>query len=331
MPVIPSPLPDEMARGYLGRIGSLNGLSDEAQIVSALRCMGGSEPADCRQSAVVELLALAAQCDLSAFLQHHTLLPYRKIVANRPVQDGLACTHYSLLQTQGMRPLRKGGYFCPQCVSEDIDFHGQSYWRRQHQLPGQLLCAKHGQGLCFVDSDNAFLKPPSVFCETASIEVCGNSVRAAVANPLHQRFFDIWSGLAERGQSIYSGVAARVFREKARALGIATLPGQVRRPWLSDRIVESFGARWLAALCPRLAKKSPCCEFPSIDQHILVNNGKSLAHYYVLIAAVLFETADEALLALVNLQPSDLGRTGRSFEKCPGSGGSTQKGSIFTN
>lgn len=309
MLVIPSPLPDEIARGYLGRIGQHNGLFDEARIGIMLRRFVGSEAVSRREHAALELLASVAQIDLSVFLQQHTLLPYRKIIATHRGQDVQSWSNRSLLWTQGMKAMRTAAYFCPECVGEDIDFHGQSYWRRQHQLPGQLLCAKHSRGLRYVDSDRAWLTPPSFFLET-SFEVRDEWIRLALENPLQQRFFDIWSGLAEQAPSIYSGVASRVFREKARALGFATRPGQTDRPWLSDRIVESFGGQWLATICPSLAAKVPGVEFPSIDRHILAKNGKSLAHYYVLIAAQLFDTADEALLALVAEQSSDLGQAG---------------------
>lgn len=309
MLLIPSPLPDEMAGGYLGRIGQLNGLADEARIVAMLRLYVGSDAANRREHAVVELLASSAQSDLISYLRNHSLLPYRNIISAQPGSDTQSWTHRSLLWTQGLKALRPASYFCPQCVSEDIDFHGQSHWRRHHQLPGQIYCAKHACGLCYVDSDNALLKPPSFFLKSA-FEVCDEWVRAAMESPMHQRFFDIWSGLAEYDQSIYSGVASHVFREKARGMGFATRPGQTDRPFLSDSIVESFGARWLATICPSLATKALGVEFRSIDRHILAKNGKSLAPYYVLIAAQLFDTADEALFALVATQPSDLGHAG---------------------
>lgn len=36
---------------------------------------------------------------------------------------------------------------CPQCVQEDLDVFGETYWHRSHNLPGVLLCAKHGCAL----------------------------------------------------------------------------------------------------------------------------------------------------------------------------------------
>ncbi len=37
--------------------------------------------------------------------------------------------------------------FCPQCVSEGIESHGWSYWRREHQIPFLTMCPHHGEPL----------------------------------------------------------------------------------------------------------------------------------------------------------------------------------------
>lgn len=33
--------------------------------------------------------------------------------------------------------------YCPECVSEDFERRGETYWRRTHQLPGVLVCTDH--------------------------------------------------------------------------------------------------------------------------------------------------------------------------------------------
>jgi len=37
--------------------------------------------------------------------------------------------------------------FCPECVNEDLAIFGESYWRREHQLPAVSMCQHHGHGL----------------------------------------------------------------------------------------------------------------------------------------------------------------------------------------
>lgn len=36
---------------------------------------------------------------------------------------------------------------CPQCVREDFEQYGESYWHRVHNLPGVLTCVRHGCAL----------------------------------------------------------------------------------------------------------------------------------------------------------------------------------------
>lgn len=38
--------------------------------------------------------------------------------------------------------------FCEQCSQEDVAKHGETYWRRSHQLPGVFVCLKHLTSLC---------------------------------------------------------------------------------------------------------------------------------------------------------------------------------------
>lgn len=37
--------------------------------------------------------------------------------------------------------------FCEQCSQEDVAQHGETYWRRSHQLPGVFVCLKHRTSL----------------------------------------------------------------------------------------------------------------------------------------------------------------------------------------
>ncbi|TAM48208.1 MAG: hypothetical protein EPN55_00540 [Gammaproteobacteria bacterium] len=48
--------------------------------------------------------------------------------------------------------------FCPTCRAHDLSLHGETYWRRTHQIPGVLVCPDHGTPL--VES-TALMKPTS--------------------------------------------------------------------------------------------------------------------------------------------------------------------------
>ena len=50
-----------------------------------------------------------------------------------------------------MRPTSVGERYlryCPLCVKEDREEHGETYWHRLHQISGMKVCVKHGVYLC---------------------------------------------------------------------------------------------------------------------------------------------------------------------------------------
>lgn len=51
--------------------------------------------------------------------------------------------------------------FCNVCRDVDIANHGETYWRRCHQLPGVLVCPDHGKELI----DTHALLNPTGFCD----------------------------------------------------------------------------------------------------------------------------------------------------------------------
>ena len=50
-----------------------------------------------------------------------------------------------ILMTSVRTPARM--MFCPQCLEDDQQMLGESYWRRIHQVPGVLVCPTHGEWL----------------------------------------------------------------------------------------------------------------------------------------------------------------------------------------
>lgn len=39
--------------------------------------------------------------------------------------------------------IRKFLRFCPDCINEDIEKYGETYWHRTHQIPEYIICSKH--------------------------------------------------------------------------------------------------------------------------------------------------------------------------------------------
>ncbi|MFT9820810.1 TnsD family transposase [Lysinibacillus sp. NPDC056185] len=90
---------------------------------------------------------------INDWIDHHTLYNYytnfiskeikQKVRDNMLHSGGNNSLHYSTGQMAGI--VKEPVYFryCPNCLEEDIQMYGETYWRTYHQLPSVFICLKH--------------------------------------------------------------------------------------------------------------------------------------------------------------------------------------------
>lgn len=297
----PAPLPEELDRGYLGRIMRLNGYSSEKDTVTAMIARFGMEHMSRRELSRLELLSLMSDQPLEQFAQFHSTIPLRRaITSSLPDLRHGSPTRRSLLCNSGMVGARPGAYFCVKCVSEDVSFHGVSYWRRDHQVPGHLWCKKHLVPLNYLDNDAAFLRSPSN-CIADSEVVPMAWVGEGQNNKFVNRFHDIAAGLSERISPLDVKFVALALRKQAESLGLNTVAAPVKnKPLLSDCVRKSFPAHWLTTVIPDLADKVKGQILNRVDGVLYMATSASSVWSYFLAAAVLYESADDALNGLIS-------------------------------
>lgn len=293
-----TPLPEEIDRGFLGRVMRLNGIEKKTEAIKTLSAWTVRVGQPYKQTSLVLLLSTVANMDTPAFVRRHTTLPlrrgitsYKAEVPHGDLSDG------TMYWPSATHPTRRGAYCCEQCAKEDLEFHGYSYWRRDHQTPGLYWCPKHGTPLHFIEDDDAFLLPPSQHLDYA-VRIQADWALQAKENPWNQRFLDICFYLMERPKPFTVKDASAVLSAKARETGFKVNRGVANSPLMSDHIIDCFGRPWLSTVLQAIANKPKGELSTKLDGVLFLHRSASSVSAYVLAAAVLFDSAEEAINAL---------------------------------
>ncbi len=152
MILLPRPYPDEVIGSVLARGARWLGLSWGRLLYLATGRSGSSVPF--LMPFALDRLAEATGTDPEYLLERHTLFPYavafmplarRAELKTRALSEGNQCGLDTLGHVVHARtPYRR---VCPLCIADDLQAHGETYWRRSHLLPGVNVCLIHGTRL----------------------------------------------------------------------------------------------------------------------------------------------------------------------------------------
>lgn len=279
-----------------------NGKTTEDHITRVLaEAFAADLPAKRNSVSRLELLSLAADMPVAAFVQEHSTLPLRRSITPHLTDHAHgSAVNRRMWEHSGMRRCREGAYFCPECAVADVGFHGRSYWRREHQTPGLYWCVKHRGPLKAVQSDQAFLQAPTLFLDhRRALEHQAPAVHHD--HPVIARYLSICAGLYDRPKPLPVQSVRTAIRRAAEPLGIPRYgvgcSHEGERWLLSDHVRDAYPREWLEAILPRLAFKRPGQVVDQVDGTLWAGALASAAHVYALAAATLFESSDAALQA----------------------------------
>lgn len=157
----PAPNPEESLGSIVCRTARANGSASGELLWKEIFRGGGI-------AEFAELLRV----DSETLLRRHSLAPYffarydpQHLYRNPSSNNRFRVTKL----TAGLGPGRAG--YCRQCVGEDLDWFGFSYWRRYHQIPGVRYCPKHQSTLEIANADQREFLPHDVMRSTAKTAV----------------------------------------------------------------------------------------------------------------------------------------------------------------
>ena len=296
----PIPLPDELDRSYLGRVLAINGMSEGKDGIAALQQCHPLADTSSAAPNLVELLSNVAGMSAEQFVRAHSLLPLRRAITTfyADIEHG-SPKRQTLLQFGDNAMLRPGAYFCEDCTAQDISKYGVSYWRRSHQIIGQMWCSEHKAPLRFVSDSNAFSTSPMA-AHKLSKPVPANLVVDAIKSPEVKRFLLIAKLLLERSKPLPAKYISFAIRNAANQMGFHTKGRLDTRPLLSDSIRQRFPRDWLMGCCDDLAQKAPGVPHQHLDDLVFRMGSTAPVGTYLIAAAALFDTAEHAMQAIAN-------------------------------
>jgi len=149
--LLPKPYPDELVGSVFMRASRWTGLTFQRLLAHL-----AGERANSHSMLLPSYPGIASACGLTpeALVRHHSLFPYAVSFLPPDIREArlvlfASAPHQraggSLAQkiVRNSRELK----FCPECVIEDVQAFGESYWHCLHQLDGYLHCAKHACNL----------------------------------------------------------------------------------------------------------------------------------------------------------------------------------------
>ncbi len=141
--IVPEILPGEFGAGYLIRLGGINGYLSKEITIENIRKEYASTHED-KDLSISILLSRALKISTEHFCRFHTLLPtLRSVTTNLPYMRHGEAGNPKLIKNNSHNFFGEAFNICECCISEDIAYHGFTYYRREHQLPGFNFCSKH--------------------------------------------------------------------------------------------------------------------------------------------------------------------------------------------
>lgn len=246
MMVVPQPMPDEIARSILGRIMRWNSLGRSKGIdaVKVLRSFIGASASEPRSTVglIAQILGRAPR----DFVEQHTLLPWWLVVCRQNCLEEDGQLRFSSL-AQAIQPQRSYVSLCPACVSEDLQFHGFSYWRRGHQLDGAYECSKHGAALHHYTGIDTVQTAPSEALQRKPLKVSG-SLRAA-----ERSVQALITDLGESKVSIPKAIVLARLKRRLADQGVVSTEQQ-HLVKIQERLEEGFSQEWMRETTPAFCR-----------------------------------------------------------------------------
>ncbi len=300
--IVTLPLPNEFSSGHLGRIIKINGGKTlKAPSLALLGHLYSQAHGD-KQPSPIHALAYLAGMETAAYARSHTLLPFQSFAFEKDADGSTMNWRIAHFRRFGLSAINPRAGVCPECIRDDHERHGFSYWHREHQVVGVSLCAHHGSPLRFVPSDGILFEPPEEAISRAiSIE---NDLGRLRSDSAVSRYHDIVQRMLNKGAPASLYRARDHIAARAKSLGLSWCKISKEERLVSDAVFRTFPRTWLTDIFPNSSTKRMGHQsgvFDNVVRKSSVNRFSAAALAVVL--ATLFESAEDALDTICSRHP----------------------------
>lgn len=220
-------------------------------------------------SSLVNRLPYQCPIDIQDIINFTTLSFYRPFideerfskVKNSMINNNGATVHTRLGVVASGISIKERLYYCTECVIEDKERYGETYWRRTHQAPGVYICTDHKEELKSVEffkaeiNQHLFLQADDVVIEEGSTN-SSLSGSPELIGILHAISIDVKyildNELKPRSLVFYRNKYVSILKEK----GLANSNGRVKQKQLETNFKSYYKQRCLKLLGVKLEEDS---------------------------------------------------------------------------
>lgn len=302
--LVPYILPDEFYLGFLGRVAIINNHVSPAEtnklISNWIRETGHA--VHMQTYPIAFSLAKLLKLSVNDFVKQHTLEAINGRIKSKRLPSPKNINEISSLKSlQALTSiqLKPSACFCTECVKEDVDYRGFSYWRRSHQLIGVDWCLKHNIILSEVKTAKPFRTTP------ASHLNLNNYVNSDIDNyaehPVILRYSQLLNDVLDLKESLDFKATSQVILNQSKTHNVrASIVG--KKKTLSDLMIEKLPTEWLNKHFPNLKKEEAGTFLYGFDDIQKPNGTSKSCINTLLAAAVVFDSPDEAIFKLITYQ-----------------------------
>ena len=153
----PTPYPDELLYSVLARYHVWSGNTSPKMTIEDLFGKRTVRSVwDLPANFKILLSQLGTYWDANQLINNHTMYPYyaafllpkqAKQVRKSMLESDRSRIHTRIGVAASNVKIKTNLWVCSNCIKEDMETYGETYWRRVHQAPGVFICPKHETAL----------------------------------------------------------------------------------------------------------------------------------------------------------------------------------------